>query len=144
MGQSTKGKKKPKSKKEMAAQNLEVTPEFLKLTEELDKIGDKLDALKAEQNKLKPAYKEISEKVTDYIVKNNLPRLDSATGRSSLGRHKKKQQHALNKSIVQQAVKKVIPAATEAQLEQLWPVINELRFKGHIFVLDRKVYNDDE
>lgn len=127
-----------------AAQNLEVTPEFLELTKELDKLGDKLDTLKAEQNKIKPAYKEVSQKVTDYIVQHNLPRLDSASGRSSLGRHKKKQQHALNKTLLQQAVKKVIPAATEAQLEQLWPVINELRFKGHIFVLDRKVYQDDE
>lgn len=131
-------------KSQPKTENLTVTPEFLKLTEQLDTIGDKMDLHKAEINKLKPAYKDVSSKVTDYIVKNNLPRLDSASGRSSLGRHKKKQQSALNKALVQQAVKKVIPDATEAQLEQLWPVINELRFKGHIFVLDRKVYEDDD
>lgn len=118
---------------------LVVPPEFLALTTQLDTLGDQIDALRAKRKALDAPYKEVQSKIVEYMQRLDLPRLDTASGHSSIGRVTKRKERTVNEELLREVVREVVPGATDDQLTALWPAVKRRRFVTTYITIDRKV-----
>lgn len=116
-----------------------VSPEFMELTQEIDRVGDQIDAHKAELKRLRPEYKAILDRATVYMRDKNIPRCDTATGRSNIGVVKQTTQKSISKDMIMHSISRVFPASTEEERQVVWNEINAQRAKEQTFTIRRSL-----
>lgn len=115
----------------------EVTPEFLEQTRKYDEIGHELDGLNARAKELKQEYKAIEENIAKYMIEKDLPRLETATGRSTVGRVQRVKQGSINEQLVATAARNV--GVPEEVANKIWGEMKRIRPKEKFVKIHRIV-----